>query len=318
LTQDSADRRVLCLDPPEGKLAAAQLRYLAKIAAEKGCDFADLTTRRGIQLYGILPADESEILERLRAVGLHPPGSGEPSQDRGGCPLAGTDPAGFFDSGVHEQSRPDLFTMGIPVLAGRLESDQMRKAADLAERYADGFLHLTPRQNLLLLNVPKDQVAQILEGLGTVRLSVQASAVARALILCPSGESTARLAREWVEYLEKRVPMDRPFTIHVSGFENGCADHSAADLGLQGTRAEMEGRAGEMFDVWVHGCVAACRVPADQVRFRIEQFLMGYKQGRQAGEGFPAFCRRLGESGLAALLAEPRRETAFEKGAVTK
>lgn len=272
------------LNFPGGFLSAAQLKEVVKLAAEKGCDFAELTTFQGLQLYGVPP--ESEM----------PPPNGE------GCPLAGTNAAETLDSGVYQQDQSELFTIGIPILAGRIETDQMRKVADLSERYTGGTLRLTPRQNLLFLDVPKERVAQILEGLEAVHLSARTSAVARALVLCPGGEPAqpgkpeiTRLAKELVSYLEKRVPMDQPFTIHMSGVDGGCARHEVAEIGLQGR---------ETFDLWVGGRPTARQIPAGQVRFRIEQLLMGYKRGREPGESLKAFCARTSEETLSQLLAD--------------
>ena len=299
---------MLRLNFPGGQISAAQLRQVAKQAADQGCDFADLTTCQGLQLYGIPPEDSSEASSRSAEA----PGEASFCRSRSaeGCPLAGAVSAEVFDAGVRQQEQPDLFTIGVPILVGRIETDQMRKVADLAERYADGTLRLTPRQNLLFLNVPKDRVAQILEGLETVGLSARASVVARALVLCPGGESAepgkpdlTRLAQELVEYLERRVPMDQPFTIHMSGLDGGCERHEVAEIGLQGK---------EIFDVWVGGRLAAQQIPAGQIRFRIEQLLMGYKRGREPGESLKSFFARAGGETVRQLLADPTADAAAQ------
>lgn len=279
-------------------MTAAQLRQVAKIAAEKGPAFADLTTSREIQLCGIRFEDRAETVGQLETSGMGLQASEEPFRDAGECPLNGVDPAGYFDSGVHEQKQPGLFTIGVSILAGRIGADQMKKAADLAERYADGTLRLTPRQNLMFVNVPKERVAEILEGLETVHLSARASAAANALVLCPSGESNAGLAKELVEHLEKRVPMDQPFTIHWSA-AGGCAHPEVAEIGLQGER---------MFGVWVGGRGVAGSIAADQLRFKIEQLLVGYKRNREPGETFGHFCARVGDERISRFLSEEPAE----------
>lgn len=301
------------------------MRLAAKIAAETGREFSDLTTHREIQLYGLRPEERPEILQQLEAAGIHSQGPGE-SLQAARCPLAEMDSAGAFDAGVHEQApldrdltgqeHPELFTMAVPILAGRIGTDQMRKVADLAERHADGALRLTPRQNILLLNVPKERVAQILEGLEIVQLGVQASAAARAVVLCPSGESggsegpgTASLAREMVEHLERRVPMDRLFTIHMSGWDGGCAQPPIGEIALQGVRAEVDGRVLEAFDLWVCGRLRARQVPAGQLRFKIEQLLIGYKRNRNPEEPLGDFFARVDEAAFSQLLSEPALET---------
>jgi len=50
------------------------------------------------------------------------------------------------------------------------------------------------------------------------------------------------------------------------------------------------------------------KIPAVEVKLRLENLLMGYKRGRQTGEAFNDFCRRIGDAGVAQLLAA-REET---------
>lgn len=290
---------------PGGRLQAAQLRQVAEMADEMGGGFADLTPDQEIQLYGIRREDEAEGLDQLQGS-FQDPAESVPFREV---------LSGEIDAGVYEQNQSELFTIGLTIVAGRIEADQMRRVADLAERYADGTLRLTPRQNLLLLNVPKERVAQILEGLESVHLSARASAVIRSLVLCrdaEAGEPGARdltwRAKELVEYLEKRVPMDQRFTIHVGARRPGCAHSETAEIDLRAERIETDGRAGHLFDVRVKDRLGASRVPADQLRFRIEQFLVGYKRTRQPGESFQAFCSRLNEEQLCQLLCEQPSE----------
>lgn len=296
---EGPDRFTLNLDFPSGCLTAAQLRQAAKIAAEKGREFADLTTDQGMRLYGIPLENEPEIAEQLRGAGIQPQGPEVSLPSPAQCPLAGSRSSDLWDSGVHEQQEPELFTIGVPILAGRMDADQMRKTADLSERHADGNLRLTPRQNLLFLNVPKEKVVSVLEGLEAVHLSARASTVARALVLCPSGEpapsQTTRLAKELVEYLETRVPMDQLFTLHLNRSENGCAGPPEAEICLRGGR--------EGFEVWVVGRPAAQEIPVDQLKFRLEQLLVGYKRSRNAGETLRDFCARSGDEAVSRLLA---------------
>ncbi len=298
---EGPDRFTLRLKFPGGRLSSAVLRQAAKIA-EKGSAFADLTTAQELQLNGLPLSDRRELLELLESSGLRSLEAGETALEPIGCPLTRAGAGEGFDSGVREQPEPDRFTLAIPVMAGRLDADQMRKAADLSERHADGSLGLTPRQNLLLLNVPKDKVAQVLEGLEAVHLSVRAAAAARAMVLCPSGQpggtgktDAAGLAGEWASYLDQRVPLDQSFTIHTAG-EGGCPDSSAAEIGLQ----EREGT----WDIRIEGRPAAEGVAAHQVRFRLEQLLVGFKRDRASGETLRQFFGRVGEEEIKRLLSE--------------
>ena len=221
--------------------------------------------------------------------------------------------------GVHEQKQPGLFYIGVPVLIGRITGNQMRKVADLSERYADGAIRLTVRQNFLVLNVPKDRVAQVLEGLESVDLRVNASAILRGVLTCTGNEfcklavtETKARAKEIVEHLEARVRLEEPLRIHVTGCPNTCAQSSIAHIGLQGSRARIDGRDVETYDVAVGGALGSDRafnhfvirkIPATEIKLRLEQLLLGYKRLRQPGESFNHFCQRVGDEGVVKLLA---------------
>lgn len=226
-------------------------------------------------------------------------------------------------TGVHEQKQPGLFFVGAPVLIGRVTDKQMRRAAELAQTYGDGSIRLTVRQNLLILNVPKDKVAQVLEGLESVGLGVNASPVARGVVTCTGIEfcklaitETKARAREIVEHLEKRIHLEEPLRIHVTGCPSTCVQSPIAHIGLQGSRLKVGEELVEAYDVAVGGELGrdrafnhfvARKIPADEVKIRLTQLLAGYKKLRGAGEGFNAFCRRVGDEAVAKLL-EPSKE----------
>ncbi len=221
--------------------------------------------------------------------------------------------------GVHEQRQAGLFYIGVPVLIGRITGGQMRKAADLAERYGDGTIRLTARQNLLILNLPKDRVAQVLEGLEAVDLKVNVSGVHRGVLTCTGIEfcklavtETKARAREIVTHLERRVPLEEPLRIHVTGCPNTCAQSPIAHIGLQGSKVKLGEQAVESYDVAVGGQLGRDRsfnhfvlrkIPATEVKFRLENLILGYKQGRKPGESFNDFCKRTGDDGVAKLLS---------------
>ena len=206
--------------------------------------------------------------------------------------------------GVYEQAEPGFFSVGISVLAGRLTIAQMRKVADLAERHGNATIRLTARQNLLFLNIPKEKVASILEGLAPVGLKAGASMIARSVLACAEKE----FCRELIQHREGRGLLEEPIQIHVSGRSIPCAHSTMTpDIELQGNPSGSEGTPAETF-----GISTACdqpllqNVPASEVRIRVEQLLVSYKKRRKAGESFSQFCQRVGGVQLVELLSPPR------------
>ncbi len=90
--------------------------------------------------------------------------------------------------GIHAQKQPGLSYVGASVLRGRITPQQLRTAAGLAERYADGHLRSTIMQNLLIANVRSESAGEVAAKLTAAGLPVQASAFARGTVACTGSE----------------------------------------------------------------------------------------------------------------------------------
>ena len=152
--------------------------------------------------------------------------------------------------GVHPQKQPGLFYVGAAVLRGRLNPQQLRAAADLAERYGNGELRTTNTQNLVIVNVPRESTAAVTLGLETAGLHVTASPFWRGAVACTGSEfcklaitETKAFTRWLVEELEERIPeFDQQLKLNVTGCPNSCGQHRIADIGLEGKKLKIDGR----------------------------------------------------------------------------
>jgi sulfite reductase beta subunit-like hemoprotein len=223
--------------------------------------------------------------------------------------------------GVHAQKQRGLFYVGAPVLVGRITSAQMKKIADLSRRYGDAkSIRLTIRQNILLLNVPEANVEKVLTALSDAGLSINAHPVRRSLVTCTGTEfcklaitETKARSRQIVEYLEKRVPLDEPLRLHVTGCPNACAQYQIANIGLMGSKVKVDGQIVDAYDVSVGGQMGKDagfnhavlrKIPATEVARRLERLLLEFKKTRKAREPFNGWCARLGDAEVSKLLAE--------------
>ncbi len=221
--------------------------------------------------------------------------------------------------GVHAQKQAGLYYIGIPVLVGRMTSRQMHKVADLCRRYADGkSIRLTNRQNLLLLNVPEGNVEKILGALAEVELSINANPIRRGVVTC-TGIQFCKLAltetkarsQQIIEYLEKRVQLDEPLRIHVTGCPNACAQYQIAHIGLMGSKTKVDGQIVEAYDIFVGGQMGEGarfnrpilrKVPATECAKRIERVLLAFRKERKARESFNVWSDRVGDEKLVRIL----------------
>lgn len=83
---------------PGGRVTPAQLHGVGEIAVEFGEDYAELTTRQGLQLHDVRLDELPAVLERIRAIGLTTiGGEGDTVRNITSCPVGGLDRDELFD-----------------------------------------------------------------------------------------------------------------------------------------------------------------------------------------------------------------------------
>ena len=60
--------------------------------------------------------------------------------------------------GPHKMKQPGLNFIGVPIKVGRLNGDQLITLCDIAEKYGNGLLRNTNKQNIIILGVPDAKV----------------------------------------------------------------------------------------------------------------------------------------------------------------
>jgi sulfite reductase (ferredoxin) len=223
-------------------------------------------------------------------------------------------------TGVHPQKQPGLFYVGAAVLRGRITPEQMRAAAELAERCGNGELRATNTQNLVIVNVPQSSVHQVVQGLQAVSLYVRASAFWRGAVACTGTEfcklaitETKTYTRWLVGELEDRLPgFDQPLKLNVTGCPNSCGQHRIADIGLEGKKIKINGAMRDAYYFCLGGAVGehagfgrpiGYRCSAEEVPDAIERLLRAYLLTRYSGENLREYFARHDDSELRALLA---------------
>jgi sulfite reductase (ferredoxin) len=210
--------------------------------------------------------------------------------------------------------------VGAAVLRGRLRAEEMRRAAELAERYGTGELRTTNMQNLVILNVPGPKVDALAGELEAAGLRVAASPFWRGAIACTGTEfcklaitETKSYARWLVEELEERLPgFDEHLKIHITGCPNSCGQHWIADIGIEGKKMKVNGKLVDAYYFTVGGAVGKHQAIARPTGYRclasdvpdaIERLLGAYLADRYRGENFRQFAARHSDDELRAALA---------------
>jgi sulfite reductase (ferredoxin) len=222
--------------------------------------------------------------------------------------------------GIHAQKQQGLSYVGANVLRGRITPEQLRTAANLSDRYADGHLRNTIMQNLLIVNVPNEQATRVAGELTAVGLPVRASAFARGTVACTGSEfcklaltETKGFARWLTEELDQRIPgFQEQLKLHITGCPNSCGQHWIADIGIEGKKLKIDGRMVDAYYFCVGGSLGefasiarpvGYRCAASEVPEAIERLLREFNEQRAPGENLRRFFARHTNEQIRGLLA---------------
>jgi len=222
--------------------------------------------------------------------------------------------------GIHPQKQPGYSYVGAAVLRGRISSQQMRAAADAADRFAGGELRTTNMQNLLVVNVPNNNVAAMASAFDAAGLPVGGSPFWRGVVACSGTEfckiaitETKSFSRWLVEELEERLPgFEQHLKLHVTGCPNSCGQHWIADIGLEGKKIKVDGRQQDAYYFCVGGAVGLHQSVARPIGYRclasdvpdaVERLMRRYLDERSPDENLRRFFARHSDDELRECLA---------------
>ncbi|MCC5830448.1 MAG: nitrite/sulfite reductase [Phycisphaeraceae bacterium] len=243
--------------------------------------------------------------------------------------------------GIGEQ-KDGNFYVGIPIERGRWTARNMIAIADLAERFAGSpdkpaRIRLTGKQNVLILDVPKAKVDDLVKELDSAGLPPHAPAVRRSLISCTGTEfcnlavvETKHRGGRVLRWLEEHTDIDFPLFISFTGCPNACAQFQIADIGLTGTmtkdpaKLDEKGRPAKVegYNVLlgagiganpVFGEVIAKQVIADKIHLSLKSLVDAYRKQRvDEDESFQSWVARSEPEDLRKLILDPTLEPAAE------
>lgn len=210
--------------------------------------------------------------------------------------------------GFFPQKQTNLYYAGIGIPVGHLSSKQLLKLAELADLYGSGEVRLTVWQNLIIPNIPEYCIEPVKKGITRMGLDWKQSNLRSGIVAC-TGNSYCKFASantkgnalELVNYLEKKVELDVPLNLHVTGCPNSCAQHYIGDIGLLATTTKVAGETLEAYHVFVGGGFGQNKavgrqvfnaITVEQLKPTLERMLNAYLAQRAEGETFQAFTMR--------------------------
>jgi ferredoxin-nitrite reductase len=217
--------------------------------------------------------------------------------------------------GVYPQKQPGLNFVGVAMPVGQITPKQMLRVAEVADLYGSGEIRLTVWQNFIIPNVPDTYIETVRRALRRIGFDTHQSHLRGGLVAC-TGNSYCKFAQantkghalELANYLEKRLTLDQPLNLHLTGCPHSCAQHYMGDIGLLATKV----RGAEAYHVFVGGGFGGNQAVGRQVfsgiqfeelKTTLEKMLKGYLRHREPGEAFQKFIQRQDLNTLQAIFS---------------
>ncbi|MGZ8715207.1 MAG: nitrite/sulfite reductase [Mycobacterium sp.] len=219
-----------------------------------------------------------------------------------------------------QKLRNGLNAVGVAPIAGRVSGTILSKVADLAESVGSDRIRFTPYQKLIILDVPDEEVAKLVEHLDGLGLPSQPSHWRRNLMACTGIEfcklsfaETRKRSQVLVPELEKRLEdinaqLDVPITIHINGCPNSCARIQVADIGFKGQMVDDGDGPEEGFQVHLGGSLGLDsgfgrklrqhKVLSTELGDYIDRIVRNFVKQREDGERFATWALRADEADL--------------------
>jgi len=222
--------------------------------------------------------------------------------------------------GDFPQKQRGLNYVGATCPVGQLTPKQMTRLAELAELYGSSEVRLTVWQNFIIPNVPDAFVPTLKKALEKAGFATKQSNLASGVIAC-TGNSYCKFAQsntkahalDLIKQLEKRVELDQPVNIHITGCPNSCAQHYMGDIGCLGTKTKISGESVDAYHIFVGGGFGKHQAVGRQVFSgvtgkelpnTIEKMLRTYQKLRNGKETFQQFTMRHEVGKLQEMFAE--------------
>lgn len=180
--------------------------------------------------------------------------------------------------GFMPQIQKDRFSMRLHTVGGTVTTEQIRAAADIADRYGKGVLHLTSRQGIEIPFIRYEDTEEIMTELTKSGLELGSSgAKVRCVTGCQGGEccpfgcyNVPALAGEFDRRYFKR-PLPHKFKFGLTGCVNNCLKAEENDFGVKGVTSVR----------WIddkcircEACTHVC--PTDAVRLEDDRIIIDY------------------------------------------
>ncbi len=207
--------------------------------------------------------------------------------------------------GIYPQKQRDRMIVRALVPRGDLSSSQLYRVADLADKYGDGTVTFTNRQNFELHFVHTSDVNELVAQLRWLGFDVNGHSHIADTVACvgttlctkavAGSPSLAHRIMERFGNDQRYSVVFRNFRIHINGCPNSCAQHHTADIGFMGLVKNIGGEKREAYQVALGGHlegagkvgdICAKAVFPDECVELVRTVLDTFVRERHSGESF--------------------------------
>ncbi len=306
-----------------------------RFASEVEQEFAAIVAHDGAA-HTITEAELGRVSAHFAPPAAGGSGDSEPHAvgERGGHPFQQ-----WLQRNVHAHRLPHLRAVSLSLkrlgqAPGDITAEQLRQAADLADRFSGGELRVTHEQNLLLPWVHADQLAELWLAARKAGLAQANIGLLTDIIACPGGDfcalANARTLPLAQAIAEQYQDLDELYDLgeidlHISGCMNSCGHHHSGHIGVLGV--DRDGR--EVYQLSLGGSdgttlsgpsqsgrIVGPAFEVDEIPAAIEAVLDVYRQVRLASaqpphraETFVDTLRRIGPEPFQAAANSVRLNT---------
>lgn len=207
----------------------------------------------------------------------------------------------FVNERLHGNIQKDGTFSVIPRMYGGVTTpEELRKIADVADKYNVRMVKVTGGQRLDLLGVAKEQLPAIWEDLGmpsgygyakalrTVKTCVGSQ-------FCRFGTQDSIAMGNRLEQLYERLWMPAKFKMAVNGCPRNCAESGTKDIGIVGNDGGWEVFVGGNGGIKLRGADSLCKVKTDDELVEIcSAFIQHYRENANYAERTSDWVERTG------------------------
>lgn len=206
----------------------------------------------------------------------------------------------LLEKGAVLQRDKESYAIAPHVPAGIISSDQLRKLADVADKYNVGAIKITAAQRIALVGLKEEDIDSAWDDLG-MKPGAAIGLCVRSIKTCPGTTFCKRGFRDSVSIglkLDDRyhgMNLPNKLKIGVSGCVNSCSDNHTRDIGLMGMpkgwAVFVGGKGGKMPRL---GDKLAINVPDDKVLEIVDEVVNIYSSNATSKERLGSYIDRIG------------------------